>query len=241
MQNTVKLLVYLAVWKRPKITEICFMGLNRLRKIKGYDINVLAVISEEEMIPLCEKYNVNWVMHLNTPLGRKKNFGLKHALKFDWEYLIEIGSDDLLKDEILDLYKPYLGKAPVIGLTSLCFINSEDLACRFYSSRSGFGAGRAIQRKVIEKMGTLWKDHLTHGLDNSSTFAMARYGFMERRIQAKKPLVIDIKSEVNIWKFKEFLGTDYPLEDALNGLSEEEINAITCLVTKNKSADLIGA
>ena len=241
MQNTVKLLVYLAVWRRPEITEICFMGLNRLRKVKGYDINVLAVISEEEMIPLCEKYDVNWVMHYNKPLGKKKNFGLKHALKFDWEYLIEIGSDDLLKDEILDLYRPHFGKSPIIGLTSLCFINSEDLACRFYPSRSGFGAGRAIQRQVIEKMGSLWRDHLMHGLDNSSTFAMARHGFLERRIQAIKPIALDIKSETNIWKFNYLLGAEYPLEKALDGLSEEEINAIRCLATENKSADLIDA
>lgn len=239
MLNTpVKLLVFLAVWKRPEITEICFMGLNRLRKISGFDINVLAVISEKSMVPLCEKYSVNWVMHENKPLGRKKNFGLKHALKFDWEYLIEIGSDDLLKNEVLDLYKPYFGKNSIIGLLNLCFINSETLECKHYNARSGFGLGRAIHRRVIEKMGVLWKDHLNQGLDNSATFAMARHGFGEKRIRTEKPLGIDIKSEVNIWKFSCFQGVEYPLEKALQGLSEEEINAIRCLTAVNKSESL---
>jgi hypothetical protein len=220
-----KLLVYLAVWKRPEITEICFLGLNRLRCHPDYDINVLAVISEESMIPLCEKYGVNWVMHENLPLGRKKNFGLQHSLKFQWDYMIEIGSDDLLKNEMLDLYAPYFGKNPIIGMTNFCFINTEDLACRVYNSRSGFGVGRAIHREVVEKIGALWIDGKNHGLDNNSTFMMARRGFLEKRIHSQ-PLAIDLKSDVNIWQFNYLQGEDYPIEEALKGLSEEEIEGI---------------
>src|SRR5690348_6599448 len=99
-----KLLIYLAVWKRPEITELCLVGLNRLKTHPCFDIDILAVISEESMIPLCEKYGVKWVMSENRPLGRKKNNGLQEARKFEFDYLMEIGSDDLVLNELLDWY-----------------------------------------------------------------------------------------------------------------------------------------
>lgn len=229
MQNTrVKLLFFLAVWKRPEITEICFLGLNRLRRQPDYDINVLAVISEESMIPLCEKYGVNWVMHENLPLGKKKNYGLQQALNFEWDYLIEIGSDDLLKNEVLNLYAPHFGHRPVLALDQFVFLNTEDGACRRVM-KSNYGIGRAMSRHVIES-GKLWRDDLNSGLDNNSTFKLAQMGFGEVRIKSDEPLAIDLKSETNLWEFNYLNGMPYPLEEALKGLSEEEVNAIQSLI-----------
>jgi hypothetical protein len=97
MRTSTKILIYLAVWKRPQITELCFLGIQRLRR--SFNVEALAVISEEEMKPLCEKYGVHWVMYKNEPLGEKKNYGLRKAKEFDFEYLMEIGSDDKLSVE----------------------------------------------------------------------------------------------------------------------------------------------
>ena len=227
-----KLLVFLAVWKRPEITEICFLGLNRLRKHPDYDINVLAVISEESMIPLCEKYDVNWVMHENLPLGRKKNYGLKESLRFDWEYLIEIGSDDILKDEFLSLY-PF--DRDVLTLHDFIQIDTRTNECRRQTCRHAyFGAGRSISRKAIERVKELWNDYLNEGLDNFSTARLSRYGFMEKRIKSSEPVIVSLKGSVNIWPFRS-VGIEYPIENALQGLSEEELNAIACL---NQSLEL---
>src|SRR5688572_7778218 len=126
----VKLLIFLAVWKRPEITEICFMGINRLRKSGLFPIEAFAVISEESMIPLCEKYDVQYCFYKNQPLGEKKNYGLSQAMKKDFDYLIEIGSDDLLKTELLEAYAPYFGHKHFIGLSSFYYLNSEDFECR---------------------------------------------------------------------------------------------------------------
>jgi hypothetical protein len=131
--QSIKLLFFLAVWKRPEITEICFMGLNRLKKSGKFEVQFLAVISEESMIPLCEKYGVEWVMHENLPLGRKKNFGLREALKRDFDYLVELGSDDLIKDELLELYRPHFEKrVSMIGMTSFAFIDSKTGRSKLY-------------------------------------------------------------------------------------------------------------
>lgn len=233
-----KLLVFTAVWKRPEITEICFMGIKRLQKVTGFDIKAFAVISEVEMIPLCEKYGVDWCIHENHPLGAKKNYGVNEALKHDFEYMIEIGSDDLLKNEILKTYK---WDAPILGLDSAVHLNTKTGSCRMLCSMASlFGGGRALSRDVLES-GDLWHDKKSKGLDKNSHFNISRRGFLGKRVKTEFPLVIDLKSDVNIWPYSPQLGKKYPLESALNGLSEEEVTAIQCLVAKNKSASLIDA
>ena len=146
-----RLLVFLAVWKRPEITEICFIGLRRLRKNSRHPIEVLAVISEDEMIPLCEKYDVRWTFYKNNPLGEKKNHGVTEAMKLEWDYLIEIGSDDLIKDELLEKYEPYFGKYEMFGTKDSIIINSENGHCNRLSSDTPYGLGRCISREVIQK------------------------------------------------------------------------------------------
>jgi len=221
-----KILIYLAVWKRPDITEICFMGINRLRSLGIHQIEAFAVISEEEMIPLCNRYDIDYCFYKNYPLGEKKNYGVTQALKKDFDYLVEIGSDDLLKNEFLTLY-PWNG--PVHGLLDFIILNSEDGACRRVSGKAlCFGTGRAIRKDALES-GNLWIDKQTRSLDKQSTFALARRGFLESRFKSEEPLAIDIKSEVNIWPYTK-QGTKYELEKALIGLSEQEVTAIKSLI-----------
>lgn len=220
-----KILFYLAVWKRPEITEICFIGLNRL--MEKYKSESLAVISEESMIPLCEKYGIMWLMHDNLPLGNKKNVGLRHALNLEWDYVIELGSDDIIKDELIELYKPFFGEEKFLSCGSIAFINSETGACRYISKRSPFGLARCLHRSVIEE-GELYPK-LNAGLDKSVLFRLASRGIVPKVITPCSPMTIDIKSEVNIWKYNSAVGTKIRYADVIDGLSIEEIEAIYSL------------
>jgi hypothetical protein len=210
------------------------MSIKRLQKVEGFDVKGFAVISEESMIPLCEKYGILWCMHENLPLGRKKNFGIEKALEYEFDYLIEIGSDDILKSEILEAYK---WDAPVIGLMEFGLLNTVNGNCkRIKTNIPKFGAGRAIKR---EALGKLWPDNLSKGLDNRSNMHLGRNGFLAKGVKWDRPLVTALKGETNIWSFRAIHGHKHTIEEALNGLSEEEINAIQCLITKNKSASLM--
>ena len=145
-----RLLVFLAVWKRPEITKICFVGINRLIKNSRLPIEAFAVISEESMIPLCKKYNINYTFYKNEPVGEKKNHGLNEAMKLKWDYLLEIGSDDLVKDELIDLYEPFLGKYDLFGTKDAIVIDSENGRCMRLNSDTTYGLGRCISRKALE-------------------------------------------------------------------------------------------
>lgn len=227
--QTYKLLIYLAVWKRPEITEICFMGIKRLRKSGLFPIEAFAVISEESMIPLCQKYDVKYCMYKNEPLGEKLNYGLKEAMCLDWDYVICIGSDDLLYNEYLEEIGTYLGKRDFFGIDHFVFLNSEDGACRRFKTSTPYGMARAISRSAVEKVGNVWVDKKDRGMDNSSYTRMTKCGFMFQQIRTNYPLAIDIKSEENIWKFNYLAGKEYSFMDAVKNLSDDEIEALKSL------------
>ena len=174
-----RLLVFLAVWKRPEITEICFVGINRLIKNSRLPIEAFAVISEESMIPLCDKYNIRWTFYKNDPLGEKKNHALNEAMKLDWDYLLEIGSDDLVKDELVELYAPYFGKWDLFGTKDAVIINSADGMCRRLNSDTTYGLGRCVSRKALECAYGLDVLALDHIMSIGRTVAKGDKGFFK--------------------------------------------------------------
>lgn len=180
-----KILFFLCVWRRPEITELCFMGLKRLMKHNG-NAKSLAVISEKSMIPLCKTYGIDFVEHENEPLGKKKNFGLDEAMKREWDYLIELGSDDLILNDIFDLYKPLMKEgADYFGSDAVFYIDAISGECRHYKKPSEgayakcWGLGRCYSRKMIQRIGkkkrVLAKEHIIH---NDFIISAGEVGFL---------------------------------------------------------------
>lgn len=192
-----------------------------------YEIEAVAVISEESMIPLCEQYDVKYCFHENEPLGKKKNQGLKFCSQFDFDYLMEIGSDDLVTNDLLTHYKPYLSHG-FIGVRDLAYLDSETGICRRVQSTSTYGAGRIISREYLERVNwTLWTDRISTGMDNNSIFNLHKNKVGYKQVPAmEEPGILDIKSEVNIWPFNHLLGVEYDVENILKNLSEGEVSMI---------------
>lgn len=228
----INLLVYLAVWRRPEITELCFSGLDRIRKHPAYNIICLAVISEPSMIPLCEAHNIKWVMHQNFPLGQKKNYGLKTAMFEKFDYMLEIGSDDLVTNQMMDHYLDSFGKHEFFGISDVAYIESESGVCRRLTNKSTtYGAGRMISRRVLEQCNwNLWTNSINRGLDNDSMRRIEKHGFKFHKLEPmQEPGLIDVKSNENLWKFNYFLGVPYNKEKIYELLSQPEINYLNQL------------
>jgi hypothetical protein len=181
-----KILFFLAVWKRPEVTELCFMGLQRLMK-RG-NVSAMAVISEKSMIPLCKRYGIDFIEHENLPLGRKKNALLNAMMKKDFDYAIELGSDDLIFDQIYSTYKPFMDRGEdFFGSNQMIFTDAVTGDCRHYTALEaqyghGWGLGRCFSRKLLEAMGGKVKVKALTGIVSEETIGEGCESYLSKKI-----------------------------------------------------------
>lgn len=218
------------------------MGLERLKQHPGFDIQVLCIVSEPDMIPLCERYGNKWVEAENSPLGRKKNQGLKAAEKLDFDFMMELGSDDLVLNELLDDYQQLISTHDFFGVSDIAFLDIETLEARRYTNKHAmYGAARMIKRKVIEAAGfKLWDDKHERVLDGTSVRRVSKIAKYRMMYPRSRPQVMDIKSNQNIWQYNCMIGKEYDANEFFESISENEVNAIKCLHQKSISASVTG-
>jgi len=121
---------------------------------KRFQCSAFAVISEESMIPLCKKYGIDFLMHDNEPVGMKKNAGLQEVLKKDFDYLIELGSDDLILNGLLDCYEPAMKEGlDFFGTRDLYMVDATDMNCRQiqFDGEAAQGLGRVFSKMLLEQ------------------------------------------------------------------------------------------
>lgn len=112
------------------------------------NLEVLVVISEVEYIARCKRYKIPYTFFENQPLGAKKNHGLKIALEQDWDYLMELNSDDVIKNTLLDIYDSM--NDDYLALRNFCFLDSKTLSLRQVEGKTAYGIGRRYSRRAIE-------------------------------------------------------------------------------------------
>ena len=192
-----KIHILTALWKRPEITDIFIQGCKRL----GYPVT--ASISQESYIPICDANDINWIMTPNSPLGAKWNAGLREALNHEWDYLLILGSDDLISGDLIDRYLSYEGW-DMIGVRDLYLY--KDGKVKYFASKrlKTIGAGRLIKRSAIK--GVLWEPYRDKGLDGSCSQKMKQWGMREKAIKMGDSIVVDIKSDVNMNSFDKLEG-----------------------------------
>ena len=136
------------MWQRPEITKVCFEGIKRLQK--SYDVEPICIYSEPELKELCNKYKFECYYHKNLPLGRKFNYGIQKAMQTEWDYLMTLGSDNLITNDLLELYKDYEGK-DAFGVNTVYLYDVDSGKCGVFKNGYALGAGRMVKREVFEK------------------------------------------------------------------------------------------
>lgn len=218
-----KILVLLPIWGRMNITELCLSNIKKLQKY--YSIDVLCVVSEQWAKLMAFKYGFKYVEVSNDDLGHKMNVGVERALKIDFDYMMNLGSDDIITKELLDEYKEQMdNNSPMFGITKVCFFDSKTKELKEVDYGHLIGAGRMIRKDIIEKLAvtndkvTMYDKGLKNGLDNNS-----RKRFMSvamRELSLNGNMIIDIKSDENIWKFSDLKGETKEL-NYINNIDDE--------------------
>jgi len=189
----VSVLCLTALFLRPEVAELCFMGLNRLRD--EFNIQPLAVYTGD-FASLCKRYDVIGREYENLPLGRKWNAGLTEALKLKWDYLMTIGSDDLIANELL---RTYTWTDESFGITRCGVMDLRTQEKRIFSNGYPIGLGRCIRRDVIDRL----EDMVTIRYKRSAsgddfTIVARREVMMCRKFANQRSEVAEIVQEHNL-------------------------------------------
>jgi len=92
---------------RLEVLRVFLNGLQRLfDRHKDIEWLPFGVYSDDREGEILKRYGVRSLKFCNKYLGRKKNAGMRELLKLDWDYVLELGSDDLIDPELINIYKP---------------------------------------------------------------------------------------------------------------------------------------
>jgi hypothetical protein len=172
-----------------------------------------AVCSTDEEVEFMNENGWYAYQFDNTPLGRKIDMGFRAALLIEgWQKLVLIGSDDFLSPEYVTKVEGL--EVHFAGTKKLYFVDSTTWKATKHTyapevrGKMYVGAGRLLSRHAIERtiatQGCLYTWHKRNGLDFDSEQRLITAGFHPVEIKSVNPMVMDLKSEQNIWKYGSF-------------------------------------
>jgi hypothetical protein len=201
-----KILMMIPCWHRPEIVAMFVQNLRR--NLPDYaEIIPYFVLSPED--PDCEVLTritdgYDRTFTTNTPLGRKKNMGLSRAVSLEWDYMMDMGSDDIFTAQLWAYLKPYiLSNAEYFGILHTYsynpYLNKAVYMPNYHISYddniTAQGQGRCVRRDVVEKCMPLWDSSAPFGMDGYSNERIENGGFKCQLIDnGRDPLVCQIKT-----------------------------------------------
>lgn len=220
MSNLIKIVIIIPCWKRANILSIVMDQLDYFHNAtkNKIDVTVLYVFSlnDPELKQILQHYHNaihtrDLIYSSNEKLGKKHNDGIRYAsTMFEYDYIMNFGSDDLIHADIIDVYMPFMRmNVPLFGLKSVWFYEFKrpPLFFSYYNENHIVGAGRMIHRsvidRVIDKFNGLYEPNLLRGMDTMSANRIMECGIKQLIIPSGTfPYIVDIKSEVNINSFE---------------------------------------
>lgn len=230
-----------AVWGRLAVTRVWWAAAVRSAlqlNAKGIKTRIVVGGSEPEHRALCEENGGEWVETPNRPLGAKWNNICEAAFKeTDSEYMLVLGSDDVMSPAMVDGYViPIKKGTPYAGLQSCNFYNTAN-GRLFNFSQFGVtvGCGRLLHRNLLKLAEYRpWNETKEKGLDRSMDDKILRGNVLVEKLTTNVARwIVDIKSQENIWSYNTLRGVkaaipDLPTEQYMRLLPEwEAIKALT--------------
>lgn len=164
-----KILIYTAFHNRPAISEIFWWGIYRLQK--NFNVEVLAVTSDMDNALLAEQYSDYHISTVNKPLGAKMNKGLEVALTKDFDFMMQLGSDDLISDElVLKSIATFESGCQFFGVNNFILFDSVKKVCKHFKYNNIMGAGRCISKELLlkasQRVEVIFTDSMSGGGQN---------------------------------------------------------------------------
>jgi hypothetical protein len=196
-----------ALWGRLELARWCMTRWIKWADRAGWDVEIFAAVSEAEAVDLCDELGVHHVWASNSPLGLKWNEAVRIAMEHagDFDYLMNMGSDDILAPHLPDAYAPYIEAGTLMfGVPDMYAWDAKAGRGLYFAGYQppytpiAIGAGRMIHRAAVRRVwqhtGFLYQWDLTRGLDTASRNLLFHFGIAETILPPQRA-VLDIKTQ----------------------------------------------
>ena len=197
-----KIIANIPCWKRPEVLRLM------IQYIPQWLEPVFCVSPEDphvdELVSTIQLYGYDVVSAPNEPLGLKQNKLIKYIVQNkDFDYMMHLGSDDIINPNILSLYLPYMSRGvDFFGIGDVYFwkYGSDKMQLlENYNDKHAIGGARMISRRLLDQCGDIYPDHVCCGMDNHSREVIKqKSGVDDVLIKAGDPMLVDIKTNTNI-------------------------------------------
>ena len=140
---------------RPKIFTLWCMGIQRLRKELGIDFPAV-VVSDYKDVASAKSYDIHHIDQKNNPVNEKFNTACKYAETLGVDYVMVLGSDDLVTTDTMRKYLEAMEDGvDVIGVNSVYFYATQGDhrgTLLFLQRKAILGVGRMVSRYVMDKV-----------------------------------------------------------------------------------------
>lgn len=173
-------------------------------------IELIVVGKAPEIKSFCMENNVIFVQVANSPLGHKFNQGVLRGMEIG-DYVMILGSDAFLLPEYLLLVAEAMNNnKEAFTADRIVFINAENLEGRMIAEDrigSGYCVRTDILKKVFEKFGALYISSSEKSLDGPAFGRVKeiREGKEPFVLRGFYPLLLEVKTNQNLWPFSNYL------------------------------------
>lgn len=217
-----KVAIVSAVWQRPEVFEMFAKGVKHLvSNCKDIEFTVIISGSEgDKSKSMVEKHGFIYIEIPNDPLAVKMNATVIRAKEYDVDYILGVGSDDVITPELMNAYMDFmLIQTDYVGVTDFYFydtISKKSLYWGGYreSYRKGHlcGAGRLISKRLLNIWNWQpWDVRHNKILDTSIQEKLNRTPHTSGAFSLKDKGVfaLDIKSSTNMTPFSLWDNSEY--------------------------------
>lgn len=166
-------------------------------------LDVIAIVSDVENKELAQKYALKVIWSDNKPLGAKWQKGIVELKNYDFDFFLLLGSDDLISQKLLDIYKKEFetNQTKYIGLMDAVAMDFKSKLFRLFNGyrthRRGesLGSGRVMHKSILEQLNyEIIEPNINYGIDGSITQSMYSLGLVNKLVRTGlKPYRVGIK------------------------------------------------
>lgn len=194
--------------RRPKIFNIWCASMKRLRADIGINFPVVCVSGVEDL-RTCATYKIHHITHANKPASRKWDIGMSFIKTLDVDYVIILGSDDIIDTNMLRTMMAEMEQDVDLVGTKEIYVYASDGTHKgeliHFTSGKMLGVGKCVNKRVLDKVN--WQPWASTSPRNWGMDAlMSRNTNMHIETRSfVSGVIVDVKSTESLNKYTMFV------------------------------------